>query len=279
MRQSIQEFLPSLDQFSEFASNVPGPNENSVVRGYLTTAVAGFGNAGLGTIANWELYRIYGAFGPDQRQRLSLGEKLATSALSLPQVDALSRLTYGRFQTVTFGIAPTPVDRKFGSSTPAVPADNTPQVGFEDEATELLPNGIHPQGVIEMETVSEPFFTPATSDPQSAVLPRVLGIAQLARRTVNLEQPRNENNASAIPFKLFRIGTRTLHALTIHVAANAYVNGRLYDFSLPSSATPLAVSEFPTDIKAEFDKRVAQFRMLLAAQKANEGKQSAPPPR
>jgi hypothetical protein len=273
MRACLKERIPTLFQFCDFALKSPDPRRNPVVGGFLSTGVAGFGNAGLGTIANWDLYRLYGGFSPDQQSRLARGAKVAILSLSGNQRDDLARSVFGSDSMLTPGAGPAPMAQTFPSSG-APSSDDFARADVYDEVTEMLPDGLPTSGFVDMFAASEPFVSPVGADRSTPSIPRVIGVAQLARRNFNLTRAGKNPGSGAILFDKFQLGSREVYALTVHLTPQAYEAGRLFDFKLAVDVPALSDAELPAEWKTEYD------RIMTVLQKRAAGRASAktPPP-
>jgi hypothetical protein len=109
---------------------------------------------------------------------------------------------------------------------------------------------------------------------QAKFSPRVISVAQLARRDYSLAHPIAYQRFQGAPFGRFRLGSRWVSALTIHLTNRAFVYGRLYDFNLPIEAPILSSDDLPDDWKAEY-KRV----MAAISARVTNPVTTAPPPR
>lgn len=279
LRACVKESIPTLEEFAEFTAKADNAN-NALVQAYVATAVAGYGNSGLGTGNNWNLYRIFAELSAAQRAGLMSGAKLPLAALTADQSAGFADLAYGSLKRLSYGIAPAKLPAKFPSAT-ALGDDRTrtaklgalaPRRGYEREPTELLPNGAEEDGYIELKVVAEPFVSPngPTTDPLTVL--RVMGVAQMAARLAGSGQPDADADIMAFKSQKFKLGTRQLYQLTIHGSQRALVTGRLYDYHLDRDSPDLAIKDLPRDWRSELARRIT------ALQQDQRDSDSAPPP-
>jgi hypothetical protein len=281
LRLCLKQSIPTLDEFAEFTTKSDLAN-NDVVGAFLFTAVAGFGNSGLGTEITWNLYRIFGEFTPDQRATLLAGGRLPMFVLSPTQLANFTQYGYGATQRLRYGTGPGPMSPNFPSAHPinmSPPRGDSPTglpapKGYETEPTELLPNGAQASGYIEMKVAEEPFVSPFGPATTAMVLPRVRGVAQVANQQVRSAEP-DFGKDGEIRYTRFKLGSRKLHLLTIHGSDRAYVTGRLYEYHLYQDSPDFAMGSLPAEWNAEVTKRLTEYQ---EAQAQAVGRKVVPPP-
>ena len=282
LRSCMKESIPTLGEFAEFTTHADLAN-NAVVSAYLATAVSGYGNAGLSLKLTWDLYRIFAEFSPDQQASLIGGARLPVTALTSSQQVSFSRVAYGLFRHLRYGVGPIPLPNRFPSSSllgSVVPGRLTraglpPILGYENEPTELLPNGVQASGYIEMTVGEEPFVSPYGPIASPPVVPRVIEVAQMARSQARSGW-QDSGIGGAISIRRFKLGSRRVYRLTIHGSDRSYLTGGLFDFRLDLDSPAFAAGDLPSDWQSELARLLPYYQRRGQAQ--DTGSKAAPPP-
>lgn len=255
MAAALAKGAPSLDDVAAYALKAPSPLEGGPSQVYLTMFVPGVITQSTSGITDWNMLRIYGSLNDLQRQTLESGGRL--SLRTIP--DAYARqLLYGpmaHFDVTRAGQTPPPQDTiSYWISMFAGGGGED----YKDEPTELMPNGVPPNGYFEMSTTTEPIASVVGPDGSPG---NIVDAESLAAIRFFQESDGFKQFSNLMPnIEKVRVGQRKLYAFTFHVAPDASTRQTLADNSVPQDADPIAMSDLPSDFKKLIDDKEAEVK-------------------
>lgn len=262
-----------LDDVAEFAA------------GFETPPYAGIGLYTLMLVLNdrldvmgsgsWDAMALYGRLSRDQRRQLATGERLPLSSLSKRQLDVVARMVYGAEGRIDF-------EEVEGAPPPAEPMDEIYYDTLDSEPTEVLPNGLPPNGFIQIAvTNQDTFLTRAVGeDGREAIYPS--DVMALAWSQFAKERPDLFPWASSMPTgEKFQLGATTVLDIKIRFTQRHSLQEQLRDTVVPENAPWMSFEQLPQAVKQKIAEQVAQLRKSYEGVKAGDivGDGSPPPPR
>lgn len=268
-REAVAELLQavekngtaSLDDLARFATKVDNVSlGQGQEMSYLMLFVPGiFSFSNLGNV-EWDLLRFHATLNPMQRRGAAEGIRIPFSSLSPVQKALTNRMAFGanaRLQ-VQRGDKPTEADPfQYMMSMVGMSGD----VDFRDEPTELMPNGLPPDGYLELR--GEMGYVAAAVPPSGE--PMAFFAAMGADELAMFRMLREDKNLAAVAgmlpnFDRLRVGQRTEYSYQFHLAPRVTTGGKLLDTPSLRNAPIVAANQLPAAFNRRIDERLAALK-------------------
>ncbi len=249
---SLAKGVPSLDDIAAYAQRAPAPSDGGIGSVYAVLLVPGVMSSNLGNIVSWDMLRLYGSFGIEQKHTLVGGGRIRFQNLSPAQRALVSKMVFGP-------TAPIVVDRGQKPDEIQIPYLNAMMGGgtdYLDEPTESMPNGLSPGGSLSLSTDTEPFAYPVTDDGTPVIASAAeLGPEELGAFKMFRDDPKYQMISSLLPtFERVKVGSRTLMKFKFALAPSVSMMEQLNDCSLPKGAPVVSMDDLPADFQARINQ-------------------------
>ena len=252
---SRSKSVPSLDDIADFAAANEDPLSNGIAMTYLTAFAPSLMQAGFGQGMNWKMLRLYGQMGPGQRQMMKDGKPMSFASLSPQQSETVRKMVFGteaNLQVVD------PNAKKSGlrlMDTMFSFAGTQRSKSYKQEPTEVMPNGLPPQGQILVAVQKTQYALQMTKDGRPTPMIGAIGSEELAMLRYFSEDPRMAAAMSEAPeFNRLRIGARTVMDFTFMVAQDVAAKHTLTDDQSPGTQV-YNLQNLPEDFNAEIEAK------------------------
>lgn len=257
MKVTEEKGLPSLDDIAAYSLKAPSPMEGGLGQMYALLFVPGIMSNGMMGITNWETMRFYGSLDPSARNTLFSGGQIPFAGFTSYQQQQVSKMIYGAMPALEVD-DPNKKDDGMGAMGNIMKAFMGGGGDYQEEPTELLPNGLPGNGFVKVAVSKEPFASPVV--PDGSTLPGTMAVmdAEMLATFKMLKENQEYAAFSAMipsPDKV-RVGEKTSLAFTFQVAPKVAAHQTLNDNRLPSNAAVISMSELPDS----FQKLIA-FKM------------------
>ena len=223
---------------------------NDVSRLYSLLFVPGaaLGMTGMGGMSNWDMLRFYGSLTADQRQALGGGNQIAMRTLLPGQVDLVKRMTY-----YPSGLMGSTLKVQQPGSQPATPALPPGFGGADIEPTEVLPNGLPPNGFVEVKVKTDSVVQDAgATQPRIQLIgtygPQELGVFRVMKNDPTM----GAMLSSFLPqLQSFRLGNRTTYDFNFQYTPEVSMGQQLQDSQIDPDGPILSFADLPEDFQKQ----------------------------
>lgn len=271
----------SLDDLAAYAQKNESPMRTQAAMMYIATFVPS-ALGGMEGMTNWNMVRFYGSLGQVQRQNLAAGGTIAFSQLSQPQRALVEKMVFGSTSKLRVRDASKTEEEEPGgffemmaSFVPGKTKD------WREEPTELMPNGLPMAGAVSLRVSTE--SVGKVLGPAAAEMGPfgTAGADELAMLRFLLEDPNmGPMVAGQMPkIEQLRLGERSVYRFSFHVAPDVSVEHRLQDDRIPKDAPTVSIDNLPAPMKAQIEKRLAQYKKRGFPMFPGMGTRQPPPPK
>ena len=269
-RASLGKFLRAvdskgsvlLDDLAEYAQNSNSPMEDTSAMMYFMVFAPNAIQSGMGGMVNWNMLRFYGALAPMQRQNLLNGGRLPFGQFNPAQSAAVRQMLFGPDTGLT---AADPNKEKPVFELPSfVRTMIMREIGgdFRTEPTEVMPNGLPPQGFVQL-TLTQDNIVKPTGNVPAMFGNAALGADELAMLKMFKEMPGMEQVASMMPnFDEVRLGERSVYEFMFTVAPGVSQEETLNDDRMTSKSPVVKMANLPANFVKRIDEKLAAFKKL-----------------
>lgn len=281
LRAGEDKVVPSLDDRAAFADRTPEP----VLRGLAAAYVTLFPGDESGT---WAMLRFYAHTPPADRARLARAGRLSIGSLSAEQRADLEEVVYGRLARLS-------LVEDSRSKDPR--ADTRRSVFFQfgagdyrQEPTEALPNGLPPDGYIDMTGTPGQMVLWVTSDGDvmpggfGPLAPEGLAMMEMYQKHLWGEEwykmmsgaGPTESDLAMPEFRHLRLGDSTYLEFTIHLTPQVFTKQRLGDDRFDKGAPLLTEDTLPADVQRLISEQIAMMTRMFQSSGAGASKAVSP---
>jgi hypothetical protein len=242
-----------LEPLSRFAAKVPMPNQSGPLHSIVARKVPSMNSIlSIFGSSQWPLLTWYGSLDAGTQARLRSGQPIQLGSFPIA---ATRTLLYGPGIDITQGESQDLFSMFMGTFTAMFGASSV------QEPTELMPNGVPPQGTVVCVVSPQPFLAPAKEDAKSFGGIGYLGLDELGifEMTKSTEEGQKAIANESFPGKV-RIGQRTVLNLRFNIAPGRYVYGTLSDDVLSKNARVVPFNQLPSDILGAARERAEQMK-------------------
>ena len=220
---------------------------------------------------DFPILRFYAEVTPQQRERMqTVGMPLAS--LTTREHELLNRMVYGLSYILTYTPPPkidgvTAIDSELYAS------------GILSDATESLPSGLPPEGIVKVRVQNQPCVYEQTPDQKVHGMDQLLPdhLAMLIYAEKHPEEFKNNNPVAGRDFKHFMVGNRTTITLTFQFTPTLSMTGYLQDGNV-TNLKSLPYEELPQTYKSEFEIAYDKWARMMALRSAGTKGKAIPPP-
>jgi len=206
--------------------------------------------------------RFYAAASAQQKERM-MGDGMPLSSLTSAEREIVNRMVYGRQLQLIY--SPT-IDPELSTT------------GILSEATEALPNGLPPDGLVTMRVSSDPSVFPPNSGlkvhAQNQIYPNMLVMVKYAQDHPEDQRPGSE--VLSRDLKHFLLGKRTTITITFQFTPTLSMAGYLQDGNV-TDLKPITFDQLPQAYLAEFDKTYQDWAKMMSLRARGITGKSPPP--
>jgi len=250
-----KKVVPSLDEVAAFAAANEDPMSNGLAMTYITAFAPSLMQQGFGMGVNWNMLRLYGQLGSGQRQLVRSGQPIAFGSLSPAQSETVRKMLFGTESNlqVISGEPKKPqlrmMDMMMGF------ARGRGGTSYKQEPTEIMPNGLPPQGQIQVQVTETQFAIQVTKDNRPTPMIGAIGAEELALLRFFSEDARMAAMMSEAPeFNRLRVGNRVMMDFTFVVAPDVVAKHSLIDDSEPGTQL-YTMQNLPEKLNAEVEAK------------------------
>lgn len=260
VRQSARNGRISLDDLSTYALKNPEPSVTPAATGYFLMFAPDALQGGFGGRSNWDMLRLFATLPASTRSALGRGQtiRMPIQALTPQQAGYASRLLFGAGTRLT-----TDADRQKRADWPSIfdlPEMFGSSMDFRTEPTEVMPNGLPPQGLLTMDASREPIAQPVGN---SMFGTATLGAEELGMLKFFSEMPQGQGMQMMMPqLNDVRIGQRTNYAFRFIVAQGISARYSLADSNVPKDGPVVSMGNLPSDFQASIEKNKQKMKNL-----------------
>ena len=259
MKASYSKAVPSLDDWVAFAYQTQCPESGSLSLNYLSLFIPG-GASMLGGPRQWETMRFYGHLGADARASLAAGGKIPFRDLPSGASSSLEGIVYGASQGRQY------FQGSFTIIRGDVDAVEEPKGGFRGEYTEVAPNGLPPDGYLELTVDNEPIAVPMP-DPSSsgATGSGVFGSQEIIQYRASTEINVGQSTKSEFPirFKRLKTGVRSILSMNVQVTKRDALSESLSDNRVASDAQLITYDMLPEEFRKQIEESLVTIRSSI----------------
>jgi hypothetical protein len=255
------EGTASLDAISSFALSSPKPDFESGLVLYLLAFAPSTLQGLMGDTMDWDTLQLYASMYPTQKSSLRQGGRVPFGTLSTQARNILTRMSFSSRarikpaaelqktgeQPFSWGM----MGALFGGS----------ETSFTEEPTEVMPNGLPPDGAIELKLANEPIGTTEGMTSSFFLGMGVLGADEFAMFEIMKEfaQASGEGLGEmgemfSLP-KTIKLGSREKMNFLFWLSPNAGMHKTLMDDSVPKNAPTVDTSNLPPAFRQLIDQR------------------------
>ena len=268
----------TLDDLAEYAQHSNSPMEDTSAMMYFMIFAPNAVQSGMGGMVNWEMLRFYGASPMAQRQNLANGGRVPFGQLNPAQSAAVRQMLFGPDTGLT---SENPNREKPVFELPSFVRNAIMrELGgdFRSEPTEIMPNGLPPQGFVQLNLVQDNIVKPTGNVP-AMFGNAALGADELAMLKMFKEMPGMEQVATMMPnIEEVRIGERSVYEFRFTVAPGVYQEESLNDDRINSKSPVVKMANLPAAFAKRIDDRLAAFKKLPFFDPAFMNPQRGTPP-
>jgi hypothetical protein len=278
-RQCVREGRVSIDNHANFAFR-SGLEEQSFMPMVVLT-LTGVLRAGAQYGSEWTALRLFGSLNASQKQAVRREQPILLRSFSPDQLEIIRHHLFDR-SYAGFDVSVRSEDR--------LPEDGDgPRYGFNNDATEVLPNGLIGTELFSISDKNEPMFF-STPDEEGTNGIRFgetpLTSQGVAYEIFQKERPemfpwRVQNGFPQRTFSKFRLGTQRTIAVRAEMSPRAALNMQLQERAVSGSAVPLDKLPEPNRrlILDELAKLREQYKNMNPPEwNPGGGGQKTPPP-
>ncbi len=215
---------------------------------------------GMMGMADWNALRLYGTLGIAQRQTLADRGRLALSTFAPNQQALLNRMLFGSQSDLRIQDPNAKPKEEMGFLEMIrgfIPGGASND--YRQEPTEIMPNGLPPQGFLTGSLAKEPVGKADGVDPM--MMFGALGADELAMLRFFKEDPKMGLMAGMMPtVDRLRLGERTNIELKIFVAEDVALERQLQDNRIDANSPVVSMDNLPAEFRARIDKRLEAFK-------------------
>jgi len=205
---------------------------------------------------DWDSLKLWGSLSKDQRDTLVSGKTIPFKNLTPVQIDLVEREAYHRMMM----------------SHVALPNWTADGMQLSMEPTEVLPNGIPPDGVLSVATKNATAIL-ASSTVQNVRLSyaRLFAPGQLGWTLATQDDPNSEFKPM---FNRFQTVDRVEYTIDYLFSGEASDSATLQDVVVPADSHPVALEDLPAALR----KEISDSKANAAANSGSVGVRRVPPP-
>jgi hypothetical protein len=256
-----QEGTASLDAIATFAVSSPKPDFESGLILYLFAFAPSTLQGLMGDTMDWDTLQLYASMLPTQKSSLRQGGRVPFGTLTTQARNILTRMSFSsraRIQPAADLQKATElpffagmIGAMFGGS----------ERSFTEEPTEVMPNGLPPDGAVELKLTNEPIGTTEGASASFFMGMGSLGADEFAMFEIMKEfaQANGEEMGSLgdmfpIP-KTIKLGTREKLNFFFWLSPVAGMHKTLMDDSIPKNAPAIDTSNLPPAFRQLIEQR------------------------
>ncbi|MEX2242354.1 MAG: hypothetical protein WD716_00770 [Fimbriimonadaceae bacterium] len=256
-----QEGTASLDAISSFALSSPKPDFESGLVLYLLAFAPSTLQGLIGQTMDWDTLQLYASMLPNQKSSLRQGGRVPFGTLTTQARNILTRMSF----SCRAGIKPAADLQKTGEQPFSWGLMGALFGGgassLAEEPTEVMPNGLPPDGAIELKLVNEPIGTTEGSSGSFFLGMGALGADEFAMFEMMKEfaQASGEGLGEmgemfTVP-KTIKLGSREKLNFFFWLSPNAGMHKTLMDDTVPKNAPTVDTSNLPPAFRLLIDQR------------------------
>ena len=259
-----QEGTASLDAISSFALLSPKPDFESGLVLYLLAFAPSTLQGLIGQTMDWDTLQLYASMYPTQKSSLRQGGRVPFGTLSTQARNILTRMSFSS----RAGIRPAADLQKAGEQPFSWGMFGALFGGgersFTEEPTEVMPNGLPPDGAVELKLANEPIGTTEGSSGSFFLGMGVLGADEFAMFEMMKEYAQasgerlgelgDMGEMFSVP-KTIKLGSREKLNFLFWLSPNAGIHKTLMDDSVPKNAPTVDTSNLPPAFRLLIDQR------------------------
>lgn len=216
------------------------------------------------TPLDWNLVRYYATLNPQQRTGVRAGAEIPFSSMTANQRNSVSRIVFGTGATLEVS-----EENPQGGTETANPASET----WQQEPTELMPNGLPPVGTLLTRSLETPIGVFAGEDIGNSMYG---GMAARGFATIR-EEMESEDPRWASAF-MVRLGQRSQVECVFQLAPDVRLRKTLTDDAFDVRQKPLAWAELPERFRADVEAEMARLKKVRAELAQRKQNVKPPPP-
>lgn len=276
----------TLDDMANYAMRAPNPMSGGIAQSYIMLVPGAFDLMAAGS-DNWDALRFFGKLGPQHRQTLANGGRIAFSMLPINSGNDVSKMIFGAKSKLRLEDGKTEEFEMPGMFDMMGAFGGSGGKDYRTEPTEALPSGLRGQGFVSASVSSEPFLMTdisSISNQAPSGIDFVLGMNELAMLEMFRQDPKMSAASGELPqIKEAMVGQRTVWNFKFQVSSDVSVRATLNDNRLPSGAKKVAYGSMGSTFESQLAKRVAAiknspFGKMMSSMGDFMGGQQAPPP-
>ena len=253
----------SLADIAGYAAVAESPYDTPAATIYLTMFAPNARANGMSGMVNWNLLRFFGRLAPDQRQGLiDNGGRIAIGQLSSDQQNLMARIVFGANAQLRVD-RPGEKPREEGGFMDMIASfmGNGGNKDFRDEPTEIMPNGLPPQGYVTIAAEKDYVVFPAEKTNPLFSQGGGMGSDELGMIAWMKEEPMFQQAAGFFPaLTQLRLGNRVSYTIKFQLAESVSYQGMLRDDSVNLKDKPISFDQLPADFQARIDQHKEKFK-------------------
>ena len=256
-----REGAASLDSISTFALSSPKPDFESGLILYLLAFAPNTLQGLMGDTMDWDTLQLYASMLPTQKSSLRQGGRVPFGTLTTQARNILTRMSFSsRARIQPAADIQKRSDQPFFLGMIGAMFGG-PEKSFTEEPTEVMPNGLPPDGAIELKLANEPIGTTDGASPSFFLGMGALGADEFAMFEImkefaqaSGEEMGNLGDMFPIP-KTVKIGSREKLNFFFWLSPEAGMHKTLMDDSVPKNAPAVDTSSLPPAFRQLIDQR------------------------
>ena len=268
----------SLDDLASYAQHSNSPMEDSGSLLYIMLFAPNAMQSGMSGSVSWDMLRFYGSLSPTQKKNLSEGGRLPFQQINPTQMAAVRQMAFGPDQTLH---AEDPNAKKPDYEMPAMWRQLFQRAAggdYRTEPTEVMPNGIPPQGYVELNLTTDVIAKPAGNVP-AMFGSAILGADELAMLKMFRESESMAQFAAMMPqIEELKLGSRSVYEFKFTVAQGVTMTHVLNDDKMDPNAKAVKVANLPAEFTKKIEERMAMLKKIPFFDPMFLGGQRAVPP-
>jgi hypothetical protein len=267
--------FPGVDALAEYAAVNPNPMQTPTIMPYFLTVIPGLLSMDMMSApTTWETLGLFGSLGKSQRDTLMKGGRVPFSQLAGAQLANMKRMVYGPNNQIR-----ETDDKESDSPFPFafMGGAGAQRTTFRNEPTELLPNGLPPEGYVELKNEDQDMVTLAGEGAAMSRAFGAFGADEMAFFRMMLESPEAAQAMGGMTFDKFRVGQRSRLTFFFYLAPKVFIRSSVNHDRLDPKSAVVGYDKLPERFKNEVKKRRDKFKSFEDMMKRNDrGGESAP---
>jgi hypothetical protein len=258
---AIARELPSLEEYAAYALKNEQPTQTPIVMPYLIYFAPQTISQGMRGMTSWEMLRLYGELPESSRSILAQGGRLPFRSLLPSQAEQVRRMAFGASSRLIVESESSKPKEEGGFFDMIASFMPKPSKDYKDEPTEVMPNGLPPEGFIELKGLNDTLAMPVGLNNRNQRMWGTLGADEIAMLRYFSEEPQFAQVASMMPkLEQMRLGSRRELNFTFRVAPDVLFKQSLLDDRMTKDAPVVAMDALPGDFKSRIAKRLEALK-------------------